>query len=214
MFETLATKAFYPILEPIVMYTIGIAIYGIVVWNFYRFLARRDIIYLNLGQYNKVEHPVAKKFLAILLFFIEFIVLFPLFIFIWFSVLAFLLVMLAKNQPTINILVTSMSVVTAVRLTAYYNEDLSKDLAKMLPFALLGVFLIDSGALSFAAAKAHVLGVSAFAKNLMYYGIFTLVLEAVLRTVHGIRTLIVEMKASANKKPKKKKSKKKKKRKK
>jgi len=34
-------------------YTILIAIYAIFIWKFYKFLARRDIIHLNLNQYNR-----------------------------------------------------------------------------------------------------------------------------------------------------------------
>ena len=36
-----------------------------------------------------------------------------------------------------------MGLVAATRITAYYNEDLSRDMAKTIPFALLGIMIID-----------------------------------------------------------------------
>jgi len=50
--------------KPLLIFVIGMAIYGIFVFKFYRFVARRDVFHLNLGQYNKAEHPAIKRFLA------------------------------------------------------------------------------------------------------------------------------------------------------
>ena len=40
------------------VFTVLIAIYAIFVWKFYRFLAKRDILGLNLRQYNRSNHPL------------------------------------------------------------------------------------------------------------------------------------------------------------
>ena len=37
-----------------------------------------------------------------------------------------------------------ISLVVAIRIAAYYKEDLSKNLAKMIPFSLLGIFLVNN----------------------------------------------------------------------
>lgn len=42
-----------------------------------------------------------------------------------------------------TVFLVSSSLIIAIRIAAYYNEDLSKDLAKLLPFALLGIFLLS-----------------------------------------------------------------------
>ena len=52
--------------------------------------------------------------------------------------------LLSKFSSPNHILVVSVSLVAAIRVTSYYNEQLSQDLAKMIPFALLGIFLVDA----------------------------------------------------------------------
>ena len=49
-----------------------------------------------------------------------------------------------SKEPAQLILI-SISVVTAVRVTAYIDEDLSRDIARILPFALLGLFIASFG---------------------------------------------------------------------
>ena len=46
------------------LYTLIIVIYAIFIWRFYKFLARRNIIELNLSQYNRTEHPTLNKSFA------------------------------------------------------------------------------------------------------------------------------------------------------
>jgi len=54
-----------------------------------------------------------------------------------------MLLFLAKDLEIATVLSTSFAIIIAIRMTAYYNEDLSKDVAKLLPLVLLGVFLVD-----------------------------------------------------------------------
>ena len=74
--------------------------------------------------------------------------------------------------------------VGAVRVTSYYSEDLSKDLAKMLPFALLGVFLVDLTFFSFGSAVDKVILIPHMFKTLMYYLVLIIIIEFVLRFLH------------------------------
>jgi len=53
-------------------------------------------------------------------------------------------VFLSKEMPTGVIFLISITVIGGTRITSYYKEDLAKDLGKLLPFALLGVFLTIS----------------------------------------------------------------------
>lgn len=74
----------------------------------------------------------------------RYLVLFPLISFGYFLVLAGALVVLSAGQlaPEV-VLILSMAIVGAVRVAAYLSESASHDLAKMLPLALLAVFLIE-----------------------------------------------------------------------
>ena len=119
----------YGIFIGIGIYTVLIAIYSIFVWKFYRFLAKRDVIQLNLSQYNWTEHPTWNKVLASALFFLEYIVIMPVLVFLWFALLSVFLLILSREQTVQNILLISAGIVAATRMTSYFSEDLSKDLA-------------------------------------------------------------------------------------
>ena len=54
-----------------------------------------------------------------------------------------ILIFLTRNFAIPELLATSFVLVVAIRFTAYYSEDLSKDVAKMLPFAILGLVVVN-----------------------------------------------------------------------
>ncbi|MFC1801468.1 hypothetical protein ACFLZB_03310 [Nanoarchaeota archaeon] len=168
----------YTVLKPLVLFVIGMVIYSLFVFKFYRFLGRRDIFELKL----KEKYGVG-KFLGVIWYIVEHLVLFPLFVFIWFMVVSGLLMLLSKNQTVGGILLIAMALVAAVRITAYYHEDLSKDLAKMLPFALLGIFLIDISFFSWSTSLDLIKQVPSFWNIVVYYLVFIIVLEFVLRII-------------------------------
>jgi len=74
-----------------------------------------------------------------------------------------------------------MALVASVRVAAYYKEELSVDLAKMLPFALLGVFLVDISFFSVEHSKSILFSIPQYSETILYYLIFTIVLEFLLR---------------------------------
>ncbi|RLG14101.1 MAG: hypothetical protein DRN66_02855 [Candidatus Nanohalarchaeota archaeon] len=174
------------VLKPLMLFVAVMVIYSIFIFKFYRFLARKDIFKLNLNQYNRAKHPLFIKTLSVIFYLIEYILLFPLFAFFWFAVFVVLLSFMAKNQPIESIMLVSISVVGVVRVTAYYNEDLSKDLAKMLPFALLGIFLLDISFFSFSESIETLKQIPTIAGILIYYLTFIISLEFILRIGSGL----------------------------
>jgi hypothetical protein len=169
------------ILKPLFLFVIGMVIYSVFVFKFYLFIAKRDIIEFNLKQYStRARWAWLKKVVYLLLYIVEYILLFPIFVSVWFAVFSILLLLLSRQDISI-ILLISMAIVTTVRACSYYNEDLSKDLAKMLPFALLGVMLID---INFFSAESLLLGiykVPSLFDTILYYLIFTIFIEFILR---------------------------------
>lgn len=178
------TEAF-AILKPLSIFIIGVVIYSVFIFKFYRFLGRKDILELNLNQYDVGNGAFVKKFFRVFFYIIENLLLFPLFIFFWFAILTTLLTFLSKDPRLENIFLVSMALVASIRITAYYNEDLSRDLAKMLPFAMLGVFLIDISFFSFKDSLAILWNVGEFWKLLIYYLGFAIALEFILRMATG-----------------------------
>ena len=162
-------------------------IYTVFVFKFYKFIARKDIFELNLNQYNSAEQGLFKQVISIFFYIIEYILIFPIFVFFWFGILTILLAFLAEGQPLTAILLVSMALIGTVRVAAYYNEDLSRDVAKMLPFALLGVFLINITNFSYFTAFELLSDLPSHWEIIPYYLIFIILLEFVLR----ILTLVI-----------------------
>ncbi len=183
---TLGPSEAWTFLKPLLLFVIGMAVYAIFIFKLYRFVARRDIFKLNLRQYSKSKYPAFQKFLAGIFYAVEYILLFPLFSFFWFAVFTVLLTFLAREQTIQNILLVSIAIVSAIRVTAYYNEDLSKDLAKMLPFALLGIFLVDISFFSLAQSWGVIQQIPSLWKALLYYLVFVIILEFILRIGYSL----------------------------
>jgi hypothetical protein len=180
---------FLSAVKPLALFVIGMAIYAIFIFKFYQFLARRDIVRLGLDRYSKGFTGFLRKMVSAIFYVVKNLVFVPAVVFFWFAVLALLLLFLAKNHTADTILMTSISLVAAVRITAYYNEDLSRDLAKMVPFALLGVFLVDVSYFSVAHSLEIAKQAPLLWKQLLYYLLFVILLEFVLRILKGIASL-------------------------
>ncbi|MAG07476.1 hypothetical protein CMI46_01525 [Candidatus Pacearchaeota archaeon] len=168
---------------------IAVTLYAIFVWKFYRFLAKRDLLELNLAQYNNSVNPGFFKFLAVILFIIEFIIILPIIVFFWFFVMAVIIfVLLGDRIITADvtagyILFIAAVIVGAVRIASYYSEDLSKDLAKMFPFTILAIALVSPG--FFKKETVSALGeIGSLMGNIFVYLIVIIVLEFILRMLY------------------------------
>jgi hypothetical protein len=178
-------------LQPLIYFVVGVSVYAIFVFNFYRFLGRRDIFELDLDKYKQSKIRSLRILLHLIFYVGKYLVLFPIVAFAWFVILTVLLIFLAKNRSVDSILLVAMSVLAAIRVTAYYDQDLSRDLSKMLPFALLGVFLIDISYFSLPTSMQTLRQIPAQVENIIYYLFFIIGLEFLLRMfspiVDGLR---------------------------
>ena len=165
----------------LLMLVLIVVVYIIFVFKFYIFIARRDILQLNLKRYNRSDHPFLTKLVATFFYITEFIILLPLMVFIWFSVFAFFLLMLTEGQTTASILIISAIIVSAIRIAAYYNSDLAKEVAKVLPFTLLAVALLTPGALKLNTLFTRLTELPLFFENILVYLAFVIFLELILR---------------------------------
>jgi len=173
----------YKPLVILAFYTLIIAIYSIFIWKFYKFLARKNILRLNLSQYNTSEHPLWNKLLASLFFLLEYIIILPIIVFFWFSVLAIFLLILSKDQSVNQILLISAAIIAATRITAYYATDLSKDLAKMFPFTVLAVFLLEPNFFSVQKFIQRFSQIPNMLSHILIYLVFIFGLEVFFRII-------------------------------
>ena len=165
------------------IYAVGMALYGIVVWHFYRHLAKRETI--DVDPYSAPpRHPFFKAIADFFTFLVRSLVLFPLVSFIYFLVLGGFLLFLSKSNDVGSILLMSVSIIAAARITAYYSEDLSKDMAKLIPFGLLGVFVVDPTFFSLEATVNKFLSLPQYLHVVLQYLIAIVLLEFILRVWH------------------------------
>ncbi len=178
----------YRILINLGFYTIFIAIYAVFIWKFYKFLASREILELNLKQYNYAKYPGLEKFFAVILFSIEYIVILPFLVLFWFTILSLFLLLLSEAGPE-QILLVSAAIIASTRITAYIGEDLSKDLAKILPFTVLSTFLLNPRFFSTIDFIQKLSQIPSLFDNILMFIIFIFGIEYILRAIYSLAQL-------------------------
>ena len=53
-------------LRPATLFTVGVAIYAILIFNLYRFMSRRNIFNLDFSKYEGSRHPFPGKTLHLI----------------------------------------------------------------------------------------------------------------------------------------------------
>ena len=171
-------------------YTSIIFIYSIFIWKFYIFLAKRDIVKLNLGQYNNSSHPLIKKVLAVAFYSIEYLIILPFLVFFWFVVFSSFLLVLSESNNIENILLISAAIISAIRLTAYVSENLSRDLSKILPFTLLAVFIINLDFFNVEKIWGKILQLPGIFEKIIFFLAFIFLIEFILRGFYTFIELV------------------------
>ncbi|MCH7568778.1 MAG: hypothetical protein IIA87_05130 [Nanoarchaeota archaeon] len=185
--QTVPTE--YSSLINLFIFAILIALYAIFTWKFYRYLSKKDLIELNLQQYNRTTHPFLNKLFAMFLYLIEYIIILPFLIFFWFAVLALLILVLSEELVINQVIIVSAAIVAAIRMLAYYEEDLSKDLAKIFPFTVLVIFILSPGFFSLERIISNLSQIPTLLTSILYFLIFIIVLELILRTADTLINL-------------------------
>ena len=162
-----------------------IVLYSIFVWKFYRFISKKNILGLDLNKYNRTQSPIGTKLLAGLLYFLEYIIILPFVIFLGYAIFTLFLIVLSQAQDVSQILVISAVIIAAIRMTAYYKENLSQEIAKVLPFTLLAIAVLNPATFSqteyIEKILTHFSTIPSFFGDIFYYLLFIIILEMILR---------------------------------
>ncbi|AJW70798.1 hypothetical protein [Nitrosopumilus adriaticus] len=167
----------------LIAYSIGMVVYGIFIWNFYRFIARREMIPLGLKKYQ----TDGKKATSIIAYVFKYIIVFPLVVLVWFIVYSTFLFFMAPDIPKEHVFLIVISLVVTVRISAYYKEDLAKDFAKLIPFALLGIFLTSNIFFTPDDIIDRAYGFIPFLGNIVGFVIYAIIVEAILRVLFLVK---------------------------
>ncbi|EGG42242.1 hypothetical protein Nlim_0888 [Candidatus Nitrosarchaeum limnium SFB1] len=185
-------------------FSIGMVIYGIFVYHFYQFLSKRDMFSFNLEQRlsskkfsSDGEAPSAAPrvvaFIAMNFF------IFPFVAFLWFIGYSSIMFLLVHQLPTATIFLVSSALIIAVRISAYYREDLSKDLAKLLPFALLGIFLYNPEFYSLDQIVVRLKEIPIFIFQITAFIVVAMFVEIVLSIIYLIKIKFFHKKEKSKK---------------
>ncbi|MBS3080329.1 hypothetical protein J4221_02575 [Candidatus Pacearchaeota archaeon] len=173
------------ILFNLLIYTLIILIYSVFIWKYYKFLANKQILDLNLKQYNYTSHPVLEKILATVLYTLEYLIILPFLIIFWFAVLSVFLLVLSENTDTQYILLIAAAIIASTRITAYLSEELSQDIAKVLPLTVLVVFVLGSNSFSYSQLFERFSHIPGLLNNILIFLIFIFVVEFTLRLIYS-----------------------------
>ncbi len=121
----------------------------------------------------------------VLFYVAQYLFVFPLVAFFWFATFTVLLSFLAPDRPFSDILLVALAVVGTIRISAYLTEDLSRDLAKILPFAVLGIFIVNVSFFRTSESFEVLRQAKDNSESILYYLVFLIILEFVLRIFSG-----------------------------
>ena len=173
----------------IIFLVVLVVIFCIFIWNIYHIISKKNIFELNLKQYNKASHPVLENFLGVVFYFIEYILIFPFFVILWFLAFTLFLILLTKGLDIQTVLMVSTVIIIAIRATAYYRENLSKELAKLLPFTLLAVAMTEKGFFNFEEIFSRFTQLPSLFGNILGYIAIIVFIEVLLRAFDFIFSL-------------------------
>ena len=186
------------LLWPVGSYVLGMALYAVFVFKFYRFVAARDMFGLDLSKYQEARFRWLRRFLHVVMYVAKYLIVFPAFAAFWFAVLTLILTFLSRDRAITDILLIALATVTTIRITAYYREELSRDVAKILPFAVLALFLIDASFFDLGDSLEVLRDANDVRETILYYLLFLVAVEFALRLLLGIVALLSRGKRSAS----------------
>ncbi|MBS3061740.1 MAG: hypothetical protein J4215_04115 [Candidatus Diapherotrites archaeon] len=178
------SEGFFDNLLPVFSFIVFITLYAVLIWNFYRFVSRRDFFRFNTTKF-RYEGFVGKLKDAFW-YFVEYAVVYPLLVFVFFVVFAVMLLFLSSGTRLDLVLVTSISLVSSIRISSYYNEDLARELSKLFPLVVLSVFLANPSVVVLNDSASRLLELPAFLRQTFQFILFVVALEWGLRFLRAL----------------------------
>jgi hypothetical protein len=168
-------------------YTFAMVVYGVLIWHFYRFASTRDLFAKDLTIYAPGLVGAVEKVVFGLLRLLKYGIFFPIISFVWFFGFSVLLFMMAQNQTVDHIILIAIALISATRVLAYYNENHARDFAKLIPFAILGVFLVQPDFFSFEQLIERLKVLPQLSTLLLQFIVYLSVLEIILRVLLQVK---------------------------
>ena len=171
----------------VLFWAVTIAVISIFIWRFYKSTSKRNIIELNLKKYNYSNHPVLRKFFASLLYLVEYIIITPILLILWYAGLSIILLLIARERTFSDVLFMSAAVVGGIRILTYLSdEEVAKELAKLFPFIALAELILAQNFFDSTKLVEQVLQIPALLNNIFAFIFVIFMIELVLRIFHTV----------------------------
>jgi len=155
-------------------------LYALFVWKLYKFIATKNFLGKYFDKITQSQNSISIK----LIHFLEYIIISPFLVFFWFiafSIFILLLTNISITDGISTILVIATIVVATTRMSAYYNEELAQEIAKILPFTLLAIAIINPDFLNIERVLTRLGGITLIFKGMLFYFLLIFILETILR---------------------------------
>ncbi len=168
---------------------LAIAAYAIILGTFYKTFSREKFFVLEHEKGETTRDQVTH----IIAFFLKYTLAFPIITFVWFLFLSLFLTFLG-SQSAADVMYIAIAVVAATRVTAYWDEGIAEDLAKMLPLGLLAFFIGNPSSLGASSFEQKFFQITQVLPTAMEYFVYIVLMEWVLRIAVGIKDFLSEHK--------------------
>lgn len=170
-------------LWPLLPFMAGIIVYFLIAFYFYEFLSRKD-------PFNIVEDP--RKPHEHFLHGLEYFFLFPVITFAWFFLLAVTISIPAQSGVrwflydvgVDRIFFIAVAITMAMRVSAYVNQKISREIARLVPLNFISILVIELPNVPLDAPVKIAQVIPTFAHELVYYFVFIMITELVLKQVY------------------------------
>jgi len=152
-------------------------LYALFVWKLYKFIATKNFLGVYFDRLSQSHDSITTK----LIYFAEYIIISPFLIFFWFIVFSIFITLLTKITDVGVLLIISTMIVATIRMASYYNEDLSREISKILPFTLLAIAIITPEFFSIERVLKRLEFLPSIFSGMLFYLLFIIILEAILR---------------------------------
>jgi hypothetical protein len=173
------------------LYTVGLGISMLLIWYLYRKIARRSMFTFEKKEYDGGIMGAIKGMSSFLFFMIKYGLLYPIYTFIMFLILATSIFFLSTGTTIPNVMFISIIIISVIRLLAYVKEDAAQELSKMLPFALIAFFLTNTDKVTTQYVFPNLGEVATSLPLLGKYAIFLIGLELGLMILYFFISKIV-----------------------
>jgi hypothetical protein len=165
----------------VISLSILLTIIALFIWEFYKSISQKNLIKLNLRKYNYSDHSVSRKVIASVFYLLEYLIIMPVLIILWFTALSIVLLVIARELPIDRVLLISAVIITSARILAYRKRIISEDIAKLFPLMVLSIFLLSPGALDIETVLARLSEIPVLLNQIVYYILIITLIEVILR---------------------------------